>query len=163
LLTVAAVSVATGYTSVAGVWDFLAFGLLMAAGGIFMLRDRAAVAGQVLVAVGDEGIYVAEPPQRIPWPEITGLVAFRTWQDDDDGESGKWLSRMAVVRHGEDFQPGAVAGDLSSMDRCGLVVDLHEEKVRVGKLSQAVHICAPGLPVWDAGKINSESTMIRDR
>ena len=62
LLTVAAVSVATGYASVAGVWDFLVFGLLMAAGGIFGLRGRAAIAGQVLIAVGDAGIYLTEPP-----------------------------------------------------------------------------------------------------
>jgi len=75
LLTVATVSVATGYTGVAGVWDFLVFGLLMAAGGIFGLRDRAAIVGQVLMAVGDAGIYLTEPPQCIPWPE----VAPRSW------------------------------------------------------------------------------------
>jgi len=98
LLTVATVSVATGYTSVAGVWDFLVFGLLMAAGGIFVLRDRTAIAGQVLMAAGDAGIYLAEPPQCIPWPEVAGLVVFRTWQDGDDAGSGKWLSQMAVGR-----------------------------------------------------------------
>ena len=48
LLTVATVSVATGYTPVTGVWDFLLFGLLAAACGIFMLRDRAVIVGQVL-------------------------------------------------------------------------------------------------------------------
>jgi len=157
---VATVSVATGYTSVAGVWDFLVFGLLMAAGGIFGLRDRIAIAGQVLMAVGDAGIYLAEPPQCIPWPEIAGLVVFRTWQDGDDAGSGKWLSQMAVVPSGEDFQPGAVARRLSSPDLCGVTVDLHDEKVRLGELSDAVHTYAPGLPVWDAGKIKNKNARI---
>ena len=146
LLTVATVSVATGYTSVAGVWDFLLFGLLMAAGGIFGLRDRTAIAGQVLMAVGDEGISLAESTQCIPWPEIAGLVVFRTWQDGDDSDSGRWLSQMAVVPRGEDFQPS-------------VTVDLHDEKVRLGELSDAVHTYAPGLPVWDAGKIKSKRSL----
>jgi hypothetical protein len=156
LLTVATVSVATGYTSVAGVWDFLVFGLLMAAGGIIELRDRAVIVGQVLMAVGDAGIYLTEPPQCIPWPEVAGLVVFRTWQDGDDSDSGKWLSRMAVVPGGEDFQHGAGARRLSSPDQCGVTVDLHDEKVRLGELADAVHTYAPGLPVWDAGKIKSK-------
>jgi hypothetical protein len=163
LLTVATVSVATGYTSVAGVWDFLVFGLLMAAGGIVVLRDRAAIVDQVLMAVDDAGIYLAEPPQCIPWPEVAGLVVFRTWQDGDDADSGKWLSQMAVVPSGEDFQPGAVARRLSSPDLCGVTVDLHDEKVRLGELSDAVHTYAPGLPVWDAGKIKSKNVRIEGR
>jgi len=157
LLTVATVSVATGYTPVWGVWDFLLFGLGMAAGGIVVLRDRAAIVGQVLMAVGDAGIYLAEPPRCIPWAEVAGLVVFRTWQDGDDGDSGKMLSQMAVVASGEDFQPGAGAWGLSSPDQCGVTVDLHEEKVRIGELSDAVHTYAPGLPVWDAGKIKSRN------
>jgi hypothetical protein len=161
LLTVATVSVATGYTSVAGVWDFLVFGLLAAAGGIFELRDRAALVGQVLMAVGDAGIYLTEPPQRIPWPEVAGLVVFRTWQDGDDSDSGKWLSQMAVVPSGEDGRPGAGAWRLSSPDQWGVTVDLHDEKVRLGELSDAVHTYAPGLPVWDAGKIKSKSKNVR--
>jgi hypothetical protein len=60
----------------------------MAAGGIFGLRDRATIVGQVLMAVGDAGIDLAEPPQCIPWPEVAGLVVFRTWQDGDDADSG---------------------------------------------------------------------------
>ena len=160
LLTVAAVSVATGYTTVAGVWDFLVFGLLMAAGGIFGLRDRTAIAGQVLMAVGDAGICLAEPPQCIPWPEVAGLVVFRTWQDGDDAGSGKWLSQLAVVPGGEDFQPGTVARRLSRPDLCAVTVDLHDEKVRLGELSDAVHTYAPGLPVWDAGKINTKNVRI---
>jgi hypothetical protein len=163
LLTVATVSVATGYTSVAGVWDFLVFGLLIAGGGIFGLRDRAAIAGQVLMAVGDAGIYLAEPPRCIPWPEVAGLVVFRTWQDGDDGDSGKWLSRMAVVSSGEDCQPGAVARRLYSQDQCGVTVDLQDEKVRLGELSDAVHIYAPGVPVWDAGKIKSKNVRVEGR
>ena len=161
-LTVATGRVATGYTPVAGVWDFLVFGLLMAAGGIVVLRDRAAVVGQVLMAVGDAGIYLAEPPQCIPWPEVAGLVVFRTWQDGGD-ESGKWLAQMAVVPSGEDFQPGAGARCLTSPDQCGVTVDLHDEKVRLGELSDAVHTYAPGLPIWDAGKIKSKNVGVVGR
>jgi len=160
LLTAATVSVATGYTSVAGVWDFLVFWLLMAAGSILVLRDRTATVGQILMVIGDAGIYLAEPPRCIPWPEVAGLVVFRTWQDGDDADSGKWLSQMAVVPSGEDFQPGAVARRLSSLDLCGVTVDLHDEKVRLGELSDAVHTYAPGLPVWDAGKIKSKNARI---
>jgi len=163
LLTVATVSVATGYTPVWGVWDFLVFGLLMAAGGIFGLRDRAAIVGQVLMAVGDAGIYLAEPPRCIPWPEVAGLVVFRIWQDGDDADSGEWLSLMAVVPSGGDFQPGAGAWRLSSPDQCGVTVDLHDEKVRLGELSDAVHTYAPGLPVWDAGKIKSKNVRVEGR
>jgi len=163
LLAVATVSVATGYTSVAGVWDFLVFGLLIGAGGIFGLRDRAAIVGQVLMAVGDAGIYLTEPPQCIPWSEVTGLVVFRTWQDGDDGDSGKWLSQMAVLPSGEDFRPGAGAGRLPSPDQRGVTVDLRDEKVRLGELSDAVHIYAPGLPVWDAGKIKSKNVRVEGR
>jgi len=160
LLTVATVSVATGYTPVWGVWDFLVFGLGMAGGGIGVLRDRAAIAGQVLMAVSDAGIYLNEPPQCIPWSEVAGLVVFRTWQDGDDADSGEWLSQMGVVRSGEDFQPGAGAWRLSSPDQCGVTVDLHDEKVRIGALSDAVHTYAPGVPVWDAGKIRSKNVRV---
>ena len=153
LLTAATVSVATGYTPVWGVWDLLLFGFGMGAAGVVMLRDRAAVVGQVLMAVGDAGIYLAEPPRCIPWPEVAGLVVFRAWQGGDDADSGEWHSQVAVVASGEDVQPGAGA---SSPDQCGATVDLHEEKVRLGKLSDAVHTYAPGLPVWDAGRIKSK-------
>ena len=81
----------------------------MVAGGIFGLRDRAAIAGQVLIAVGDAGICLTEPRRCVPWPEVGGLVVFRSWQDGDDADSGTWLSRVAVVPGGEDFQPGAGA------------------------------------------------------
>jgi hypothetical protein len=163
LLTVATVSVVTGYTPVWGVWDVLLFGLGMAGGGTVVLRDRAAVVGQVLIAVGDAGIYLAEPPRCIPWPEVAGLVMFRIWQDGDDADSGELLSQMAVVRSGEDFQPGVGAGRLSSPDQCGVRVDLHDEKVRLGELSDAVHTYAPGLPVWDAGKIKSKDVGVEGR
>jgi hypothetical protein len=163
LLTVATVSVATRYTSVAGVWDFLVFGLLIGAGGILVLRDRAVVVGQVLMAVGDAGIYLAEPPRCIAWPEVAGLVVFRIWQDGDDADSGEWLSQMAVVSSGEDFQPGAGAWRLSCPGQCGVRVDLHDEKVRLGELSDAVHTYAPGLPVWDAGKIKSKNVRAEGR
>ena len=163
LLTVATVSVATGYTPVWGVWDFWLFGLGMGAGGVGVLRDRAATAGQVLMAVGDAGIYLAEPPQCIPWSEVAGVVVFRTWQDGDDGDSGKWLSQMAVLPSGEDFRPGAGAGRLPSPDQRGVTVDLRDEKVRLGELSDAVHIYAPGLPVWDAGKIKSKNVRVEGR
>jgi hypothetical protein len=33
------------------------------------------------------------------------------------------------------------------------VLDLHDEKLRLGELATAVHTYAPGLPVWDAGKV----------
>jgi hypothetical protein len=154
LLTAATVSVATGYTPVWGVWDLLLFGFGMGAAGVGVLRDRAAVVGQVLMAVGDAGIYLAEPPRCIPWAEVAGLVVFRAWRAGDDADSGEWLSQLAVVASGEEVQPGAGA---SSPDQCGATVDLHEEKIRLGKLSDAVHTYAPGLPVWDAGKVKSKN------
>jgi hypothetical protein len=119
-------------------------------------KERAAVAGQVLLAVGDAGLYLAGPPRQIPWAEVAGLVAFRTRQEDDDGDSGKRLSRLVVVRPGEDCTPGAVTRRLSSPDQWGAVVELHDEKLRLGDLAAAVHTCAPGLPVWDAGEIKDE-------
>jgi hypothetical protein len=119
-------------------------------------KDRAAVAGQVLLVVGDAGIYLADPSRQIPWAEVAGVVAFRTWQDDG-GDSGKWLSRLVVVRPGEDCTPGAVTRQLSSPDQWGAVVELHDEKLRLGALAAAVHTCAPGLPVWDAGEIKDET------
>ena len=42
---------------------------------------------------------------------------------------------------------------MSSPDQWGAVVDLHHEKLRLGKLATAVHAYAPGLPVVGAGKI----------
>jgi len=163
LLTVATISVATGYTSVAGVWDFLLFGFLMAPSGIFVLRDRAALVGQVLMAVGDAGIYLTDPPRCIPWSEVAGLVVFRCWQDGDDGDSGKWLSQLAVVPTGADFQPGAGARHLTTPDQRGVTVDLHDEKVRLRELSEAVHTYAPGLPVRGAGKIKSTNVRVEGR
>ena len=148
------------YVATQDMWDFLVFGLLMAAGSIFVLRDHTAIVGQVLMVVGDAGICLAEPPRCIPWPEVAGLVVFRTWHDGDDAGSGKWLSRLAVVPGGEDIKPGAVAPRLSSPDLRGVTVDLHEEKVRLGELTAAVHTYAPGLPVWDAGKIKSKNARI---
>ena len=55
------------------------------------------------------------------------------------------------------------AGVLSSPDQCGVTVDLHDEKVRLGELSDAVHTYAPGLPVWDAGEIKSKNVGVEGR
>jgi hypothetical protein len=155
LLTLATVGYATGYSSVAEVIYFGLFLLLAVPCCISMLKERAAVAGQVLMAVDEGGIYLADPPRRIPWREAAGLVAFRSWQDGDDGDGGKWLSRLVVVRPGQDCLPGAVALRVSSPDRWGPVVDLHDEKLRLGELATAVRTYAPGLPVWDAGKVRN--------
>jgi len=92
LLTVATVSVATGYTSVAGVWDFLVFGLLMAAGGILVLRDRAAVVGQVLMAVGDAGIFLAEPPSASRGPRL------RAWSCSAPGRTATMQTQGSGFR-----------------------------------------------------------------
>ena len=42
-------------------------------------------------------------------------------------------------------------------------MDLHDEKVRLGELSDAVHTYAPGLPVWDAGKIKGKADKIKGK
>jgi len=153
LLTLATVGYVTGVSSVAEVIYFGLFFLLAVPVGIDMWKDRAAVAGQVLLAVDEGGVYLAGPPRQIPWGGVAGLVAFRSWQDGKDGDGGKWLSRLAVVRPGEECLPAAVALRVSSPDQWGTVVDLHDEKLRLGQLATAVHIYAPGLPVWDAGKV----------
>jgi hypothetical protein len=57
------------------------------------------------------------------------------------------------VRPGQDCLPGVAALSLSRPDQWGAVVDLHDEKLRLGELAAAVHTYAPGLPVWDAGEV----------
>jgi hypothetical protein len=156
-LTLAIYGWVTRYSSVAEVIYFGLFFLLMIWCTLQMWKERAAVAGQVLLVVGDSGVYLAGPPRHIPWAEVAGLVAFRTFEEGDDGDSGEWLSRLVVVRPGEHCQPGAVARQLSSPDQWGAVVELHNEKLRLRDLAAAVHARAPGLPVWDAGQIGSES------
>jgi hypothetical protein len=153
LLTLASVGYAAGYSSVAEVIYFGLFLLLAVPCCISMLRERAAVLGQVLLAVEEGGIYLADPPRRIPWPEALGLVAFRTRPDSDDGDPGPWQSRLVVVRPGQDCLPGVAALSLSRPDQWGAVVDLHDEKLRLGELAAALHTYAPGLPVWDAGEV----------
>lgn len=153
LLTLATVGYATGYSSVAEVIYFGLFLLLAVPCCISMLKERAAVLGQVLLAIEEGGIYLADPPRRIPWPEASGLVAFRTRPDSDDGDPGPWQSRLVVVRPGQDCLPGVAALSLSRPDQWGAVVDLHDEKLRLGELAAAVHTYAPGLPVWDAGEV----------
>jgi hypothetical protein len=152
LLTLVTIGYLHGYPSVAEVIYFGLFFLLAVPVGYWMWKERAAVAGQVLLAVDEDGVYLAGPPRRIPWREVAGLVAFRVVAEDDAGDL-VWRPRLAVVRPGEDCLPGAVALRVSSPDRWGAVVDLHNEKLRLGRLAAAVHACAPGLPVWDAGKI----------
>ena len=154
-LTMAVYGWVIRYSSVVEVIYFGLFFLGMIWCGHDNWNDRAAVAGQVLLVVGDAGVYLAGPPRYIPWSEVAGLVAFRTWQDDD-GDSGKWLSRLVVVRPGEDCLPGAVARQLSCPDQWGSVVELHDEKLRLRDLAAAVHAYAPALPVWDAGEIKDE-------
>ena len=141
LLTLVTIGYATGYPSVAEVIYFGLFFLLAAPCGFWMWKERAAVAGQVLLAVDEGGVYLAGPPRRIPWREVAGLVAFQSWQDGDDGDGGKWLSRLVVVRPGEDCVPGTVALRMSSPDRSGAVLDLHDEKLRLGELAMSL---APG-------------------
>ena len=152
LLTLVTVGYLHGYPSVAEVIYFGLFFLLAVPVGYWMWKERAAVAGQVLLAVDEEGVYLAGPPRRIPWREVAGLVAFRAEGEDDAGDPA-WRPRLAVVRPGEDCLPGAVAPRVSGPDQWSAVVDLHNEKLRLGKLAAAVHAYAPGVPVWDAGKI----------
>jgi hypothetical protein len=152
LLTLVTVGYLHGYPSVAEVIYFGLFFLLSLPVGYWMWKERAAVAGQVLLAVDEDGVFLASPPRRIPWSEVTGLVSFRAEGEDDAGDPA-WRPRLAVVRPGEDCQPGAVALRASGPDQWGAVVDLHNEKLRLRKLAAAVHAYAPGVPVWDAGKI----------
>ena len=152
LLTLVTVGYLHGYPSVAEVIYFGLFFLLAVPCGFWMWKERAAVAGRVLLAVDEGGVYLADPPRRIPWNEVAGLVAFRVEGEDDAGDPA-WRPRLAVVRPGEDCLPGAVAPRVSSPDQWGAVVDLHNEKLRLRKLAAAVHAYAPGLPVWDAGKV----------
>src|SRR5262245_10214958 len=92
LLTLTTIGYVTGVTSVAEVIYFGLFLLLAAPCGYWMWKERAAVAGQVMLAVDEGGVYLAGPPRRIPWREVAGLVAFRIVGDGDDGDS-QWLSR----------------------------------------------------------------------
>ena len=153
LLTLVTVGYLHGYPSVAEVIYFGLFFLLAVPCGFWMWKERAAVAGRVLLAVDEGGVYLADPPRHIPWSEVAGLVAFRTCQD---GDSDTWLSRLVVVRPGEDCLPGAVARQVSGPDQWGAVVELHDEKLRLHDLAAAVHAYAPALPVWDAGAIKDE-------
>jgi hypothetical protein len=152
LLTLVTVGYLHGYPSVAEVIYFGLFFLLAVPVGYWMWKERAAVAGQVLLAVDEDGVYLAGPPRRIPWREVAGLVAFRAEGEDDSGDPA-WRPRLVVVLPGEACLPGAVALRVSSPDQWGAVVDLHNEKLRLRKLATAVHAYAPGVPVWDAGKI----------
>jgi hypothetical protein len=152
LLTLVTIGYLNGYPSVAEVIYFGLFFLLAVPCGYWMWKERAAVAGRVLLAVDEDGVYLAGPSRRIPWREVAGLVAFRIVAEDDAGDL-VWRPRLVVVRPGADCLPGAVALRVSSPDRWGAVVDLHNEKLRLRKLAAAVHAYAPGLPVWDAGKI----------
>ena len=154
MLTLVTLAYVTGHTGVAEIIYFGLFTLLAVSVAIPMLRDRAALSHRILLAVDADGVYLAEPPRRIPWAEVAGLVAFRTWQDGR-GE-GEWISRLVVVRPGEDGQPGAVERQVSGPDQWGEVVDLHEEKLRLRKLAAAVHTYAPAAPVWDAGKLEAK-------
>jgi len=70
LLTLATIGYLHGYPSVAEVIYFGLFFLLAVPVGIDMWKDRAAVAGQVLLAVDEGGVYLADPPRRIPWGEV---------------------------------------------------------------------------------------------
>jgi hypothetical protein len=154
MVTLTSVSYAAGNSGWEEIVYFGFFLLLAVPVGISMLRDRAKVAGQVLLMIGDAGIYLADPPRRISWPEVAGLVAFRCREDDDE-DQGKWLSRLVVVRHGQECLPVAAALGLPGPDRWGEVVELHDEKLRLRKLAAAVHAYSPGLPVWDAGEVKS--------
>jgi hypothetical protein len=153
-LTLTTIGYVNGVSSVAEVIYFGLFLLLAVVCSYWMWKERAAVAGQVLLTVDEGGVYLADPPRRIPCREVAGLVAFRALGDGDDGDP-EWLSRLVVVRPGEDCLPGAVEWRPSSPDQWGAVVDLHHEKLRLGKLAAAVHAYAPGLPVWDAGKVKN--------
>ena len=127
-LTMAVYGWVIRYSSVVEVIYFGLFFLGMIWCGRDTWKDRAAVAGQVLLAVGDAGVYLGDPPRLIPWAEVAGLVMFRTLPEDHDGDSAEWLSRLAVVRPGEECLPGAVARQLSSPDQWGAVVELHDER-----------------------------------
>ena len=152
LLTLVTFGYLHGYPSVAEVIYFGLFFLLAVPCGFWMWQERAVVAGRVLLAVDEGGIYLADPPRQISGGEVAGLVAFRIVAEDDAGDL-VWRPRLVVVRPGEDCLPGAVAPRVSSPDQWGAVVDLHNEKLRLRQLAATVHAYAPGLPVWDAGKI----------
>ena len=125
LLTLVTIGYLTGYPSVAEVIYFGLFFLLAVPCGFWMWKERAAVAGRVLLAVDEGGVYLAGPPRRIPWRETAGLVAFRSWQDGDDGAQmavapgGRAPRRGLPARHGgaARVQPGPVGRGAGSARR----------------------------------------------
>jgi hypothetical protein len=154
-LALAAFEYAGGHGYFAQMIIFLVVTLVLVAGAIWVVwtdEGRAAVPDRVLLAVDDAGVYLADPPRRIPWPQVGGLVAFRGWREGDDG-GDMWSPRLVVVRGGEDYGPSVVAQSLPSPGQWAGLLNLRDEKVRLRKLAAAVHTHAPDLPVWDAGKV----------
>ena len=44
-----------------------------------------------------------------------------------------------------------------------VTMDLHDEKVRLGELSDAVHTYAPGLPVWNSRRDQEQNAGVEGR
>jgi len=104
--------------------------------------------------VDDAGVYLAGPPRYIPWPQVGGLVTFRAWRESDGG-GDMWDPHLVVVRGGEACGPSEVMRRLPSRDRWAGLLNLRDEKLRLGKLAAAARAHAPGLPVWDAGQVRN--------
>ena len=131
-----------------GVWDFLVFGLVMAAGGILGLRDRAAIVGQVLMAIGTRASTWRTSP-------VHPVAEVRDWSCSAPGRTatmrtqGSGFRRWPSCPAARTSSPVRVRGLWSGPDQCGAAADPHDEKVRLGELPDAERTYAPGLAEGD--------------
>lgn len=120
---------------------------------LFWIRDqgRARMAGRVVLAVDDAGIYLNGPPRRIGWPRVAEVVLFSQPHGD---EAGNWDHRVVVLERGPDGSfPQPLARRPLDPSGWGQVVALCDARLRLADLATAVHEHAPNVPVWDAGGV----------
>lgn len=115
-------------------------------------RDRRNVAGDVLVAIGRDGVYLGRrPAQCIDWPRIAEVVVFRLPAPTDRGP----VPFLVVVQRGTRGNHRVGTAERPADPRqWGACTDLYDREPDLERLTAAVRGHAPHVRVRDHGLVS---------
>jgi hypothetical protein len=113
-------------------------------------RDRRNVAGDVLVAIGRDGVYLGRrPAQHIAWPQIAEVVVFHLPVLTDRGPA----PFLVVVERGTRGSRVRAGRRPADPRQWGPSTDLYDREPDLEQLTAAVRRYGRHVRVWDRGLV----------